>query len=71
MDKHLTPARRKAVYRTLVAIGALLVVYGLVGPEEIEAWLAVANAALLAIGGGLASHNVTDDAPEDVYDIFE
>jgi hypothetical protein len=53
----LTPARRKAIYRALVALGGLLVVYGLVGPDEVEAWLQVATAGLLLAGSGLADRN--------------
>lgn len=61
MNLNLTPARRKAIYRTLVAIGGVLAVYGLLGPDEVEAWLQVVSAALLVAGGGLADRNVNPD----------
>jgi hypothetical protein len=53
----LTPERRQKIYRVAVAIGALLLVYGVAGPEEIEAWLQVVNAALLIGAAGLAERN--------------
>lgn len=53
----LTPEKRKAIYAALVAIGAILVVYGLAAPEQVDAWLQVVNALLLVFGAGLAAKN--------------
>jgi len=50
----LTPARRRWIYRTVSAIVALFVVYGLVNGQQSAALLLVANAAL-----GLADAKVT------------
>lgn len=42
----LTPERRKAVYAVVAALLGLGAVYGLVSPEQVHAWLDVADKVL-------------------------
>lgn len=50
-------ATRAWIYRILVALGAVALVYG-VASDEVDVWLAVA-AAVLTGGNGLAAKNTS------------
>ncbi|MET9329461.1 hypothetical protein [Tsukamurella sp. NPDC003166] len=50
----LTPVRRRRAYAVIVALGAVLVLRGILSREEADAWLSVAEAALLGGTGVLA-----------------
>ena len=52
----MSETTRAWVYRGLLALVALAVVYGLVTDEQAAAWVAVASAVL---GNGLATVNTT------------
>lgn len=49
--------QRKAIYRALVALGAVAVVYGLATQDQVDALAG----ALLALSNLLASVNVSED----------
>jgi fructose-1,6-bisphosphatase/inositol monophosphatase family enzyme len=49
---------RAYIYRALVVVGALLVFYGVIGEDELNAWLMAAG-TLLVLESGLASANTT------------
>ena len=53
MNRYLTPARRRYIYRVVNALVGAAVVYGLANGEEAAALLLVVNAVL-----GLADANV-------------
>jgi hypothetical protein len=46
MSKFFTEQVRGYIYRILVAAGALLVAYGVIGSDELAVWLGVAVAVL-------------------------
>jgi len=52
----MNEATRAYIYRILLALSALAVVYGLVDESVVPLWLAVASAVL---GNGLASVNTS------------
>lgn len=52
------PTFRRYLYRIAMAIFAVLVVYGVVGPDETSAWLLLAAGVLGLGGSGLADRNV-------------
>lgn len=53
-----SPQARAAIYSLLVAVGAVLVVYGIITQDEVDAWLAVIERLLLVLGSGLALLNI-------------
>lgn len=57
----LNAEQRKKIYAALAAIGGVLIVYGLVQPDEVEAWLQVVNSVLLLGGSILARKNVSGE----------
>lgn len=59
--KRFTPAVRRYIYTVLVAIGAVLVLYGLVSGDELAVWLNVAAVALMTGGVDLARRNTPHD----------
>lgn len=52
-------ANRAYVYRVLVALGAVALLYGLLSKEEVATWLGVAAQVLSVGGNGLAAVNTT------------
>ncbi len=52
----MSETTRAWIYRGLLALVALAIVYGLVTDEQAAAWIAVASAVL---GNGLAAVNTT------------
>lgn len=46
----LTPARRKAIYTLLVAVGAILVAVDALPQTEVDRWLGIAGQVLSALG---------------------
>lgn len=54
MKSILTPSVRAWIYGVLAALGAVGVCYGVIAREHVDAWLALASAALLTAGNGLA-----------------
>lgn len=61
MKRRFTPAVRRYVYGVLVAVGAVLVFYGLVTGEELAVWLNVSAVALMTGGAELARRNTPHD----------
>lgn len=54
----VSPALRKAIYSLAAALGALLVVLGLVTPDVVSAWLSVIGQAVTVASLLLAVVNV-------------
>lgn len=57
----MNSSKRKALYRLAVAIGAVLLAYGVATADELEAWLQVVGALLLIANGGVAEKYLSDD----------
>lgn len=53
------PAHRRYVYRVTTALLVLAGFYGLLGPEEVQAWTAFLAVALVT---GMADHNTDPDS---------
>lgn len=54
----LTPARRRFIYRFLIALAAVAVVYGRMSHDEAAQWLGLAAVVLGGAGNVLADRNV-------------
>jgi len=52
-----SPAVRAWIYRVIVALATVGVLYGIITPDQSTAWLEVAGAALGVISSGLALAN--------------
>lgn len=55
---NLSETTRAYIYRVLVAVGALLVLYGVVGQDELNEWLVLAG-TLLSVESTLASKHTS------------
>ena len=55
----MSEATRAYIYSVLAAIGGIVLLYGLLSPEEVSAWLALGAVALGSGGNVLARMNTT------------
>lgn len=68
MQKYLTPARRKAVYRLMAVVFLFLVAYGIVDAQTADSILEAVPELLAAVVSLLANANVTpDDDPAPLH----
>lgn len=59
---NLTESTRAYIYRIVLAIFAVLILYGLIAPDQLPVWTEIA-AAILAFGtNGLATANTSTDS---------
>lgn len=65
----LTPERRKAVYGVVAALLALGTVYGLASPDQVHAWLDVADKLLGLIALVLAASHTGGTYSAPVYGV--
>lgn len=53
-----SPEARAAIYGVFVAVGAVLIVYGLISQEQADVWLQLVERLLIVLGSGLALLNI-------------
>lgn len=69
----LTPAKRRAIYRAVAALLALLVAYGVLSEGQVAVWLEAVGATLGLLASLLAGANTpsTDATAEDYAEVGE
>lgn len=64
LAKILSPSGRSQIYLIALALGPLLVFYGIRSDTEIGLWLGLLGALMGASGNGLAVRHVYPDPPQ-------
>jgi hypothetical protein len=57
LDKLKKPEVRKYLYQVGVAVMALLAIYGVVNPDQVEAWVVLLGALVGAGLNGMSAYN--------------